>query len=214
VLSVDPQIVSSFRAFRRPRVASDAVPGGLRFSNMCGGEGPGNYAWCAVASAGNPTSRSRLMIFGHAHVLDLSQSRRIPLPAKLGSIWLIPSGRWLCAVLDGPRWTRYPVRVRCGTIDVIRRRPPIDFPGFFFGPTGHGVMIAAEPDEVTRAVITYPGGTETAILRAGALVGCVGQGPYKLEQTTAGGRRLRPVSVGALGSFRRVSCPDLGLSSR
>jgi hypothetical protein len=219
VPSVDPQIVSSFRAFRRPRVASDAVPGGLRFE-VCGGEGPGNYSWCNVVRAGeqapppDKVSRSRLTIFGHPHVLELSQSRRIPLPGKLGSIWLIPSGGWLCALLDGPRWTRYSVRMRCGTIDLIHRRPPIDFPGFFFGPTAHGIMMAAEPDEITRAVITYPGGIETGILRGGALVACIGQGPYKLAQTTARGVRLRPISVGALGPFRSVSCPELGLSTR
>jgi hypothetical protein len=99
--------------------------------------------------------------------------------------------------------------MRCGTIGLILRRPPIDFPGYFFGPTAHGIMMAAEPDTIKSAVIAYPGGTEAAALRGGALAACVGQGPYKLEQTTTRGVHLKPIDVGAVGPFKRVSCPAL-----
>jgi hypothetical protein len=102
----------------------------------------------------------------------------------------------------------------CGTIGLILRHPPIDFPGYFFGPTAHGIMMAAEPDEVTNAVITYPGGTETAVLRGGALAACVGRGNYELKQTTVRGVHLNPIGVGAFGSFRPVSCPALHFDNR
>jgi hypothetical protein len=214
---VDPRIAANFSAFRRPRAASDRLPSGLAFG-LCGGEGPGNYSACnngqMTASSGSvPTANAangwRLEIYGHVHRLQVDRSRRIRLPDKLGSIWLIPSGRWLCAFLDGERWRRYTVRMRCGTIGLILRRPPIDFPGFFFGPTAHGTMMAAEPDTVTSAVIAYPGGAETAALHGGALAACVGQGPYKLEQTTSRGVHLKPLNVGAFGAFKPVSCPAL-----
>jgi hypothetical protein len=227
--SVDARIAASFHVFRRPRAAADALPPHIRSFGPCGGEGPGNYAWCDVDTSqvvarpqgssgtlGQPTdtpSRSRLTIYGQKHDLQLTESRRIPLPDQLGSLWLIPSGRWLCAVLDGPRWQTYPVRMRCGTLKLIRQRPPIDFPGYFFGPTAHGIMIAAEPDEIANAVITYPGGTETGLLHDGALVACIGQGPYKLAQRTARGVHLRPIQVGAYGSFKPTSCPELHFSN-
>lgn len=71
--------------------------------------------------------------------------------------------------------------------------PSLDFPGYVFGPTAHGIMMAAEPDEVTSAVITYPGGTESAALHRGALEACVGQGHHVLEQTTVRGVHLKPI---------------------
>ncbi len=213
---VAPRIVANFSAFRRRRAPSDRLPGGLAFG-LCGGEGPGNYSACnngpPTAFTGYPAADAasgwRLDIYGHVHQLQVDQSRRIPLPDHLGSIWLIPSGRWLCAFLDGARWRSYTVRMRCGTIGLILRRPPIDFPGYFFGPTAHGIMMAAEPDTIKSALIAYPGGTEAAALRGGALAACVGQGPYKLEQTTTRGVHLKPIDVGAVGPFKRVSCPAL-----
>jgi hypothetical protein len=225
---VDRQIVASFSAFRRPRTAADAIPVGLRFS-MCGGEGPGNYSWCDVdqgpvpsppvgSLGGTPPSQYadakddwRLPIYGHVQYLQVNRSRRLTLPGGLGAIWLIPSGRYLCGLLDGPRWHRYPVRMTCAPIATILRRPPIRFPGFF-GSTAHGIWIGAEPDRVARASISYPGGTEPAALHDGALTACVGQGPYALEQTTTRGPHVKPLAVGAVGPFRGVSCPELGVN--
>jgi hypothetical protein len=214
---VNSQIVASFRAFRRPRTAADALPATLSSFGLCGGEGRGNYAWCNVNQPpeGVPDQPAdaangwKLVIYGQARALQVNDSRRIPLPDGLGAIWLIPSGRWLCAVLNGRRWRPYYVRMECGTIGLILRRPPIDFPGYFFGGTAHGIMMAAEPDEVTSAVIAYPGGIETGILHGGALAACVGGGRYELEQTTARGVHLTPIDVGAYGSFKPVSCPAL-----
>jgi hypothetical protein len=214
---VDPRIVANFSAFRRRRIASDRLPRGVSFG-WCGGEGPGNYSAC---SNGPPTrfDRStphanaangwRLEIYGHVHYLQANRSRRITLPDKLGSIWLIPSGSWLCAFVGGPHLWFYSVRMRCGTIGLVLRHPPIDFAGFFFGSSAHGIMRAAEPDTIRSAVIAYPGGVETAALHGGALAACVGQGPYKLEQTTTRGVHLKPINVGAFGPFKAVSCPAL-----
>ena len=208
---VNSRIVASFRAFRRPRTGADALPASLSSFGGCGGEGPGNYSACDVDQSqqrgvpGQPADAAngwKLAIYGQVHALQMADSRRVPLPDGLGAIWLIPSGRWLCAVLNGPRWHSYFVRMRCGTIGLILRRPPVDFPGFFFGPAAHGIMMAAEPDEVTSAVIVYPGGTETAALRGGALAACVGQGSYRLKQTTARGMHMKPIDVGAFGSFQ------------
>jgi hypothetical protein len=218
--AVDPRIVASFAAFRRPRTASDGLPAGLEFGS-CGGEGPGNYSWCsnspptlrsALFQPASAANRWRLMIYGHPHYLQTGQSRRIPLPHGLGSIWLIPSGRWLCAFFHLPTWRNYQVTMTCGTIGLILRRPPIHIAGYFFGPAAHGILITAEPDKITRAAIAYPGGTEPALLHDGALEACVGQGAYKLEQTTAAGTRLKPVLVGAYGSFKPTSCPALGVA--
>jgi len=215
---VNSRIVASFRAFRRPRTSADALPASLSSFGFCGGEGPGNYAFCTVDQPqpsgvpGQPADAAdgwQLVIYGQVHALQVADSRRVRLPDGLGAIWLIPSGRWLCAVLDGRRWRRYSVRMRCGTIGLVLRRPPLDFPGYFFGPAAHGIIMAAEPDEVTSAVIAYPGGTEPAVLRGGALAACVGQGHYELKQTTARGLHLKPIDVGAFGSFRPVSCPAL-----
>jgi hypothetical protein len=215
---VNSRIVAGFRAFRRPRTRADALPASLSSFGICGGEGPGNYAWCNVNQSGpggvlgQPADAAdgwKLVIYGRVHALQVADSRRVPLPDGLGAIWLIPSGRWLCAVLNGRRWRTYFVRMECGTIGLILRLPPIDFPGYFFGGTAHGVMMAAEPDEVTSAVIAYPGGIETGILDDGALAACVGGGPYELEQTTARGVHLKPISVGAYGPFKPVSCPAL-----
>ncbi len=220
---VNARIVASFRAFRHPRTRADALPASLSSLGVCGGEGPGNYAWCDVDHSqlhGVPGQRAdagngwQLAIFGKVHVLQVADSRRVLLPDGLGAIWLIPSGRWLCAVLNGPRWRRYFVRMRCGTIGVILRRPPLDFPGYFFGPAAHGIMMAAEPDEISSAVIAYPGGAETAVLRGGALAACVGQGRYELEQTTAGGVHIKTIRLGAFGSFKPVSCPALHFDNR
>jgi hypothetical protein len=220
---VNSRVVASFRAFRRPRTRADALPASLSSFGDCGGEGPGNYAACDVNQSprpgvpGQPADAAngwQLVIDGQVHALQVADSRRVPLPDGLGAIWLIPSGRWLCAVLNGPRWRRYFVRMRCGTIGLILRRPPVDFPGYFFGPTAHGIMMAAEPDEVASAVIAYPGGTETGILRAGALAACVGQGRYELKQTTARGVHLKPIDVGAFGSFKPVSCRALHFDNR
>ena len=217
VRPVDRRIVANFGAFRRRRVSSDRLPRGLSFGS-CGGEGPGNYSAC---SNGPPTrfegsvptasavNGSRLEIYGHVHYLQVNQSRRITLPDGLGVIWLIPSGSWLCAFVGGPHLWYYSVRMRCGTVGLILRRPPLDFPGFFFGPTAHGIMRAVEPDTIASAVIAYPGGMETAALHGGALAACVGQGPYKLEQTTVRGVHLKPIDVGAFGPCKPVSCPAL-----
>jgi hypothetical protein len=214
---VNARIVASFSAFRRRRTRADVLPASLSAIGYCGGEGPRNYAWCDVnrppfgiddqpADAANGW---KLLIYGQAHTLQVNDSRRVPLPPRLGAIWLIPSGRWLCALLDARRWRAYFVRMVCGTVGLILRRPPMSFPGYFFGGTAHGLMMAAEPDEVTSAVIAYPGGTETAVLHDGALAACVGGGSYELEQTTARGVHLKPIDVGAAGSFRPVSCPAL-----
>ncbi|HTT27196.1 MAG TPA: hypothetical protein VMG37_02195 [Solirubrobacteraceae bacterium] len=223
VRQVNSQIVASFRAFRRPRTRADALPTNLSSLGLCGGEGPRSYAWCAVdhpeqcaesTCTADAANGWRLLIYGHVHALEVADSRRVPLPDGLGAIWLIPSGRWLCAVQNGPRFRNYYVRMECGTIDLILRRPPLDFPGYFFGPAAHGIMMGAEPDEVTSAVITYPGGTETAVLRGGALAACVGRGPYELDQTTAPGVHLKPIRLGAYGSFKPVSCPALHFDNR
>jgi hypothetical protein len=45
---VNSRIVASFRAFRRSRTKADALPASLSSFGVCGGEGPGNYAWCNV----------------------------------------------------------------------------------------------------------------------------------------------------------------------
>ena len=215
--AVDPRIAASFAAFRRQRTASDRLPAGIEFGS-CGGEGPGNYSWCnnspptrrsAEFQPANAANRWRLTIYGHPHYLQTDQSRRIPLTHSLGSIWLIPSGRWLCAFFHLPTWRNYQVTMTCGTIGLILRRPPIHIAGYFFGPAAHGILITAEPDKITRAAIAYPRGTEPALLHDGALEACVGQGAYKLEQTTADGTRLKPVLVGAAGSFKPTSCPAL-----
>lgn len=220
---VNARIVASFRAFRHPRTRADALPARLSSFGVCGGEGPGNYAWCDVNDSqphGVPGQRAdaangwQLAIFGKVHVLQVADSRRVLLPDGLGAIWLIPSGRWLCAVLNGPRWRPYFVRMRCGTIGLILRRPPLDFPGYFFGPAAHGIMMGAEPDEISSAVIAYPGGAETAVLRGGALAACVGQGRYELKQTTARGVHIKAIHVGAFGSFKPVSCPALQFDNR
>lgn len=217
---VNSRVVASFRAFRRPRTKTDMLPTSLSSFGFCGGEGPGNYAWCNVNQPSLPGPRAdaangwKLVIYGQVHALQVNDSRRVPLPPRLGAIWLVPSGRWLCAVLNARRWRTYSVRMACGTIGLILRRPPIDFPGYFFGGTAHGLMMAAEPDEVTSAVIAYPGGTETAFLHDGALAACVGGGPYDLDQTTDRGVHLKPIDVGAYGSFKPVSCPALHLNNR
>ena len=75
-------------------------------------------------------------------------------------------------------------------------------------------MMAAEPDEISSAVIAYPGGAETAVLRGGALAACVGQGRYELKQTTARGIHIKAIHVGAFGSFKPVSCPVLQFDNR
>ena len=120
----------------------------------------------------------------------------------------------MCAFFDGPRWRNYEVRMTCGTVGLILRRPPIHIAGYFFGPAAHGILVVAEPDEVTAADVAYPGGAEPALPHDGALVACVGQGPYKLEQTTARGVHLKRVDVGAYGSFRPTSCPALHIAIR
>ena len=70
--------------------------------------------------------------------------------------------------------------------------------------------MAAEPDEVTSAVIGYPGGTETAVLRGGGLAAGVGQGRYELKQTTARGVH-RGRSVWGLRSFQARQLPGAAL---
>ena len=121
---VNSRIVASFRAFRRPRTKADALPASLSSFGFCGGEGPGNYAFCDVDQSqqgvpGQPADAadgSQLVIYGQVHALQVADSRRVPLPDGLGAIWLIPSGRWLCAVLNPPRrLRRYYVRMGCGT---------------------------------------------------------------------------------------------------
>jgi hypothetical protein len=109
---VHSQIVASFRAFRRPSTRADALPTRLSSFGVCGGEGPGGYAWCDVDHPQPPGQADaangwRLAIFGKVHQLLVADSRRVSLPDGLGAIWLIPSGHWLCAVQNGPQFRNY-----------------------------------------------------------------------------------------------------------
>jgi hypothetical protein len=216
---VNSQITANFRTFRRPRTQADALPLGLESFGTCGGEGRHHYTFCAVGLPGlpQPTSAAndwKLSFWGKTHTLQVRDSRRIALPDGLGAIFLIPSGRWLCAAFNPMRrWHKYYVRMTCATIGLILREPPVSFAGYFFGSPPNVIMMAVEPDEIASATIDYPGGTEQAYLHDGALVACVGQGPYELEQRTAQSKFLPPIRVGAYGAFKPADCPRLHFSN-
>jgi hypothetical protein len=214
--AVNPEITAHFAAFRRPRLASDAVPSGLRFECESGGDALG--AFCFVDQ--HTSGRTAIFRSEIPSALQLDQSRRFTLPGGLGFVWLIPAHRSLCALIRMPYaffFKPFPGTMVCRSAAQLVARPPLIWPGYFLAPdTGkvrHGYLIAIEPDRVTRATITYPGGREPTILHQGLLLGCVGIGPYRLLQDASTGRSPAPIGVGGVGKFSPVTCPQFGLAA-
>jgi hypothetical protein len=214
--AVNPDITAHFAAFRRPRLASDAVPSGLRFECESGGDALGAFCFVNQHTSGHTaTFRSEI-----PSALQLDQSRRFTLPGGLGFLWLIPAHRSLCALIRLPYaffFKPFPGTMVCKSAAQIVARPPLVWPGYFLAPDSvkvrHGYLIAIEPDRVTRTTITYPGGQEPTILHQGLLLGCVGIGPYRLLQSATSRPRPAPLSVGGVGKFSPVTCPQLGLAA-
>jgi hypothetical protein len=214
--AVNPDITAHFAAFRRPRLASDAVPSGLRFECESARDALGAFCFVNQHFAGH-TAIFRSEI---PSALQLDQSRRFTLPGGLGFVWLIPAHRSLCALIRMPYaffFKPFPGTMECESAAQIVARPPLVWGGYFLAPDSgkvrHGYLIAIEPDRVTRATITYPGGQEPTILHRGLLLGCAGIGPYRLLQSATSGPRPAPLRVGGVGKFSPVTCPQLGLAA-
>lgn len=139
--------------------------------------------------------------------LQRGQSRRLLLPDGLGTIWLIPSGPWLCNLLSSPALLDFPGHsmMTCEPIGEILTHPPLWSSGIW-----SGYFIAVEPDQITHVTLQFPGGSRATYLRDGVLGACVGLGPYNLAQTTTGSVTPITTSLGAGGqSHRPGNCPRL-----
>jgi hypothetical protein len=204
--SVSVQLASNFAVFRRARTPADGVPGGLRF--QC--DGPDNVKQyvCFIDQKGASAPRARQV----PSQLQLDQSRRLTLIDGLGTAWLIPARSMLCVLIRFPSqlfFRPFPGTMTCESVQRVLARPPMQIDSFLFDRNRGGYELAVEPDRITSATITYPGGWLPAHLNQGFLIGCAGQGDYRLLQTTSAGTTLPAIAVGGYGPTRSASCPRL-----
>lgn len=255
--SVNPQIVSSFAAFRRPRTSADAVPVRLRpypvYAQCSGppeippgsspllktqGQALNRQVTCFVGRTStasvppeqiSPTVPSRLRAAAKALLrkganlraaernprstanmvaskLQFNDSRSAALPNGLGTIWLIPSGRWLCALATSRAISNPPRNgsLDCEPIGEILAKPPLPIGGIW-----NGYYFAVEPDRIVRVTLIHPGVAARATsLRDHVLAACVGSGDTLLQSTSDGAPPVR-TSLGGAGHRPPPICPGL-----
>ena len=205
---VNAQIVANFAQFRRPRTPADVLPAGVPSARGCSGpfeqggakEAPltGLEAWYQIQcfrGSGPPAGTSRGRVITG---LQRDQSRAVPLPDRLGTIWLIPSGRWLCNLfrsrfLLGPGRSRFLLgpgeyAMACEPISVVLAHPPLWNGGGWSAPSGRftgSYLFALEPDWVTKVTLGYyHDGKVRTYLANNVLGACVSGGLEEwLEQT-------------------------------
>jgi hypothetical protein len=146
-------------------------------------------------------------------VLQRDQSRAVRLPDRLGTIWLIPSGRWLCNLLR----SRFLLGSRgyamaCEPINGVLAHPPLWNGGMWSARSGSftgSYLFALEPDWVTHVTLGYyPNGTMRTYLANNVLGACVSGGLSSwLEQTgpTLSTPIKTPLSGSTSGRLRK--CP-------
>ena len=143
-------------------------------------------------------------------------ARRVPLPAGSPARDLAHPPRGAgCAPFSTGRagGAGTTGRMQCGTIGLILhlvRRS--DFTGSFFGPTADGIMMAAEPNEVTQRGHRLPGrdrGGRPARRRPGRRASA--RATTSSIRRPARGVHLKPIRVGAFGSFRPCQLPGAAL---
>jgi hypothetical protein len=152
--------------------------------------------------------------------LQLDQSRAVTLPGRLGTIWLIPSGGWLCNLLRSRILNGFPGHssLTCEPISEVLAHPPL-WTGAIFAASGQaaggGYLLGLEPDWVTDATLGYPGGTQQTYLEHNLVGACIGQGSVWLEQTgpTRTEAITTPLGGGMLNGktkrYRPARCPHL-----
>lgn len=194
---VNAQIVANFAQFRRARTPTDALPESIPGELSCSGpfsEGGARYAYiqgleafyqvqCFHAGAGQPRSPGRRGITG----LQRDQSRAVQLPGRLGTIWLIPWGRWLCNLLRSRILLGAGGAVMaCEPISEVLAHPPLWNGGMWTKPSAPAsgdLLLALEPDRVTKVTLGYPGGHQPTYLANNVLGACIGANSLWLEQT-------------------------------
>jgi hypothetical protein len=230
---VNAQIVANFAQFRRARTPADTLPASIRpEARGCWGPGwpygrradPATFGLasyyqfqCVPAFAGPPRDRSltaRQIITG----LQRDQSRAVRLPGRLGKLWLIPSGRWLCNVWRFPSATGPGISfsMACESITEVLAHPPLWPGGAWCSPCGRSNgadLFALEPDRVTKVTLGYPGGSQPTYLANNVLGACVGNGSSWLEQTGPSETITTPLGGGKLDGlparYRPRKCPGL-----
>jgi hypothetical protein len=111
----------------------------------------------------------------------------VRLPGRLGTIWLIPWGRWLCNLLRsrllfGPG----AAAMACEPIGEVLAHPPLWNGGMWTpssAPASGDLLLALEPDRVTKVSLRYPGGSQATYLSHNVLGACIGANSLWLEQT-------------------------------
>lgn len=191
---VNAQIVANFAQFRRARTAADALPASIPGDLSCSGpfsEGGPKYAYIQGLEAyyqvqcfhtrGPAPTRQRI------RGLQRDQSRAVRLPGRLGTIWLIPWGRWLCnlfrsRLLLGPGGAA----MACEPISEVLAHPPLWNGGMWSAPSAPAsgdLLLALEPDRVTKVTLGYPSGHQATYLANNVLGACIGANSLWLEQT-------------------------------
>lgn len=220
---VNAQIVANFAQFRRARTPADVLPAGIPSARVCSGpfeqggakEAPitGLEAWYQIQCFGGPgafrsTHRNRV-IAG----LQRDQSRAVRLPDRLGMIWLIPSGRWLCNLMRSRSLFRPgSYAMACEPISEVLAHPPLWNGGMWSTSSQRftgSYLFALEPDRVTKVTLGYyPDGTVRTYLANNVVGACVSGGLYSwLEQTgpTMSAPSKTFLSGERRGRFRRCS---------
>jgi hypothetical protein len=216
---VNAQIVANFAQFRRARTAADALPASIPRDLRCSGpfaeggpkEAPiqGLEAYYQVQCfLTNGPAVSRQLIRG----LQRNQSRAVRLPHHLGTLWLIPWGRWLCNLLR----SRFLLgsggaAMACEPISEVLAHPPLWNGGMWSEPGGRyngNYLFALEPDRITKVTVGYPGGTRPTYLAKNVLAACIGGNSLWLVQTgpTISGAITAPLGGGGTPSRHLRKC--------
>ncbi len=138
--------------------------------------------------------------------LQRNDSRRESLPDALGTMWLVPSGRWLCDLTMSRRVFDFPghAMIVCEPVRDVLTRPPL-----WAGLISDGYYFALEPDKITNVALSYPGGSRATVLHDNVLSACVGLGRFALVQRVRGRSEPITTSLGGIGRTRLRSCPGL-----
>ena len=196
---VNGQIVENFAQFRRARTKADALPASIKPRALsCSGPflegGPsaapiqGLEAYRQIQCSGPGRLSGGRVLHRVIDGLQRDQSRSVRLPGGLGTIWLIPSGGWLCNLQRSRAFLHFPghTALACEPVSEVLAHPPL-WAGLIScsscTASNGGYLFALEPDRVTKVTLGYLGGSQPTYLADNVLGACIGNGSSWLEQT-------------------------------